>query len=83
MMGGRDPDEDDTVWPSPCLFVKVGYRRQGVTAALVNAAVTLAKQMSATAIEGWPRAGSDRPKADAYLGREALFTMPDSRRSAS
>jgi GNAT superfamily N-acetyltransferase len=65
--------EDQGVWLLPCLFVRVGHRAQGVTYALVRAAVELARREGALAIEGWPLAGSDRRSPDAFLGREKLF----------
>ena len=47
-------------------------RGQGVTHALIRAAVDLARHQGALAIEGWP-AGSDRRLADGLLGRESVF----------
>ena len=47
--------------------------RQGVTHALLAHAVIVARDSGAVAIEGWPLAGSERNKADGYLGRESLF----------
>jgi GNAT superfamily N-acetyltransferase len=73
IMRDRDPAEDADVWLLPCLFVRVGHRRQGITYDLVRAAVHLARAAGATAIEAWPLAGSERTGADAYLGRESLF----------
>jgi len=73
IMRSRARDEDASVWLLPCLFVRVGYRGQGVTYALVRAAVELARREGAVAIEGWPLAGSDRQSADAFLGRETVF----------
>ena len=57
----------------PCLFVRAGRRGQGVTHALVRAAVGLARREGASAIEGWPLAGSERRSSDAFLGREQVF----------
>jgi GNAT superfamily N-acetyltransferase len=65
--------EDKSVWLLPCLFVGVGYRAQGVTYTLVRAAVELARREGASAIEGWPVAGSARRSGDAFLGREKVF----------
>jgi GNAT superfamily N-acetyltransferase len=73
IMRDRDPVEDDDVWLLPCLFVRVGHRRHGITYNLVRAAVDLARSSGAPAIEAWPLAGSKRAGADAYLGRESLF----------
>ena len=65
--------EDECVWLLPCLFVRIGHRGQGVTHALVRAAIELAHHEGAIAIEGWPLAGSDRQSPDAFLGREKVF----------
>ena len=73
IMGDRETAEDETVWLVPCLFVRAGHRDQGVTYALVRAAVNLARREGAVAIEGWPRAGSEKHDAEAFLGREKLF----------
>jgi GNAT superfamily N-acetyltransferase len=73
VMGGRARAEDQSVWLVACLFVKAGYRGQGVSYALVRAAVESARGHGAAAIEGWPLAGSDRLSADAFLGREKVF----------
>ena len=53
-MRNRTRDEDEIVWLLPCLFVRAGRRGQGVTHALVRAAVELAGREGASAIEGWP-----------------------------
>ena len=38
------------VWLLPCLFVRVGHRARGITYALVQAAVDLARDQGASAI---------------------------------
>jgi GNAT superfamily N-acetyltransferase len=73
VVGGRARAEDQSVWLVPCLFVEAGYRGQGISYALVRAAVELARGEGAAAIEGWPLAASDRRSADAFLGREKVF----------
>jgi GNAT superfamily N-acetyltransferase len=73
IMRNRARVEDETVWLVPCLFVRVERRGQGVTHALVRAAVDLARREGASAIEGWPLARSERGSADAFLGREQVF----------
>lgn len=69
----RDRAEDATVWFVPCLFVAEEHRGRGVTYALVRAAIELARDAGAAAVEAWPRAGSDRSAADGFLGREKVF----------
>lgn len=73
LLRDQDPDEDDAVWLVPCLFVRADHRGRGVTSVLVRAAVGLARQHGALAIEGWPVAGPDVPSADAFVGRERMF----------
>ena len=70
----RSPSEDDAVWLLPCVFVAVGHRGRGVSHALVRAAVDLAAGAGARAIEGWPLAASVGRSADAFVGREQVFT---------
>jgi len=42
------------VWSISCFYVRVGYRKQGVTSALIAAAVKAAKQAGAVALEAYP-----------------------------
>jgi GNAT superfamily N-acetyltransferase len=73
ILAARDAAEDDDVWLVPCFFVRAGERGQGVTAALLDAAVELATAHGAVAIEGFPRAAGQPPSPDDYLGSEDLF----------
>jgi GNAT superfamily N-acetyltransferase len=57
-----------------CFYVRRDARRSGVTRALLQGATALARQYGATAIEGWPLAGTGRrPAGEAYVGVEPLF----------
>ena len=69
----RSPHEDQTVWLLPCLFVDARHRGQGVTRALVAAAVELAHLQGAAALEGWPLAASQGRSGDDFVGREQTF----------
>lgn len=69
----RNPGEDDVVWLLACFFVREAFRRQGVTDALMRAAVDLAEREGALAVEGWPAAEPHQRAADAFLGRESAF----------
>jgi GNAT superfamily N-acetyltransferase len=73
ILAERDPAEDDDVWLVPCFFTRTGHRRQGVTAALLDAAVELAATHGATAIEGFPRSAGQEHSPDDFLGREEGF----------
>jgi GNAT superfamily N-acetyltransferase len=73
LMKDRDPAEDDDVWLLPCFYVRVGHRRQGVTAALVAAAVEAAAEHGAPAVEGLPIA-DDYPKdQNDFVGKQRRF----------
>ncbi len=58
---------------TPCLFVRPGHRGTGITYALVRAAVALAADHRAVAIEGWPVAGPDPRPGEDFVGREKVF----------
>jgi GNAT superfamily N-acetyltransferase len=74
LLSARDPAEDGSVWFLPCLFVRAGERRKGVAADLLAAAVGVAREHGAPAVEGFPLAGGERRNSgDAYLGTEAMF----------
>lgn len=47
------PDEA-AVWSIACLYVRKGYRRRGITAALIQGAVAAAQAAGAPAVEGYP-----------------------------
>lgn len=76
-LGGRPRAEDDTVWLLPCLFVHPEHRARGVSHAVVEAAVALARREGALALEGWPLSASVARSADAFVGREQLFAELD------
>lgn len=69
----RDRTEDDSVWLLPCTVVAAAYRGRGITSTLVRAAVALARQEGASAVEGWPLARSAQRPAEGFLGREEVF----------
>jgi GNAT superfamily N-acetyltransferase len=48
------PVDDLPVWSVPCFYLRRGYRGQGVTGALIAAAVELAAAAGVPAIEGYP-----------------------------
>ncbi len=74
VLAGRDVDADAGVWLVPCFYVRRDARRSGVTRALLQAAVALARTHRATAIEGFPLAGDKRRgTGDAFVGVEPLF----------
>lgn len=55
--------DDVPVWSLSCLYVRIGYRRRGVTAALIAAAVKAAKRAKAPALEAYPLDATVSPSA--------------------
>lgn len=53
------PVDDLPVWSLSCFYVRRGHRRQGVSAALIQAALKAAKRASAPAVEAYPFAIAD------------------------
>ena len=72
LLRDRDSDEDPHVWFLACMYIRTDHRGEGVSHALVQAAIELARGEGALAIEGWPVVGSDR-NAEAFVGRESLL----------
>jgi GNAT superfamily N-acetyltransferase len=48
------PVDDLPVWSIPCFFVRRSYRHRGVTGALADAAVEIARRAGAPALEAYP-----------------------------
>ena len=72
---GRDPAEDDTVWLVPCFFTRPDRRGSGITAGLLEAAVALAGEHGARAVEGFPfAADGPRSGSDKQVHDETVFT---------
>lgn len=70
---GRDGAEDEDVWLVPCFNVLRRHRRHGVSRALLDGAVRLARQHGATAIEGFPFARGAKLGRESMVGTEAVF----------
>jgi GNAT superfamily N-acetyltransferase len=51
------------VWSISCFYVRIGYRRKGVSTALINAAIKAAKQAKAPALEAYPLDAALSPSA--------------------
>jgi len=61
------PVDDRPVWSVSCLFVRRDYRRRGISAKLIAAAVNFAVRHGATIVEGYPSEPSGDKMADAFL----------------
>ena len=46
--------DDVPVWSLSCFYIRKGYRRRGVTSALIAAALEVARQAGAPALEAYP-----------------------------
>jgi len=55
--------DDVPVWSISCFYTRIGYRRRGVTAALIRAALTKAKSAGAPAVEAYPLDSELSPSA--------------------
>src|ERR1041384_3503489 len=55
--------DDVPVWALSCFYVRIGYRRKGVTTALIAAALKVAKRMKAPALEAYPFDSALSPSA--------------------
>ena len=54
---GRSEDKtDDSVWAVTCFVTRAGFRKRGISRALVLAAVGFARDRGARALEGYPMA---------------------------
>jgi GNAT superfamily N-acetyltransferase len=74
---GRDEDpEDEGVWAVVCFITRAGYRRRGVTRAMVRAAVEFARERGAQALEGYPmltEPGEDITWGELNVGSRSIF----------
>jgi GNAT superfamily N-acetyltransferase len=64
--------DDVPVWSISCFYVRKGYRRRGVTSALIAAAVKAAKAARAPAIEAYPLDGDLTPSSS-FTGYATTF----------
>ena len=55
--------DDLPVWSLSCFYIRKGYRRRGITAALIAAAVETAKRAMAPALEAYPLDADLTPSA--------------------
>lgn len=65
--------DDVPVWSISCFFIRKGYRKHGVTSALIAAALKTAKSAGAPALEAYPLDGDLTPSASS-TGYASTFT---------
>ncbi|MEU4688453.1 GNAT family N-acetyltransferase [Actinoplanes sp. NPDC023714] len=74
---GRDESRTDSgVWAVTCFVTRTGFRRRGVSRALVAAAVGFARSRGARALEGYPmvvRPGQEFSWGELYVGSRKIF----------
>lgn len=73
---GRDEDRDDPgVWAVVCFVVRTGYRKQGISQALAQAAIEYARSHGAKALEGYPMEtrGCEIPWGELHVGARGAF----------
>lgn len=74
--GGLDDVDDASVWAVTCFVVRVGFRKRGVSAALLDGALDHARAHDARIVEAYPVNAAERPgvsSADLYHGPLSLF----------
>ena len=60
------------VWPISCFYVRKGYRRRGVSSALIAASLDAAKRAGAPALEAYPLDGA-LTKSTSHTGYASTF----------
>ncbi|GAB3616610.1 hypothetical protein GCM10027416_11670 [Okibacterium endophyticum] len=67
--------DDLPVWALWCIRVRPGFRKQGVTRALIEGAVEYARESGAPAVESYPvdNAGERVDMTMAYVGTRSMF----------
>lgn len=69
------PVDEQPVWSITCLFVKKGYRRRGLSSALIDAAAQWAGSQGATIVEAYPtEPGQTLPDPFIFSGIVSMFT---------
>ena len=72
---GRSEDRIDRgVWALTCLFTRAGFRRRGISRDLAVAAVDVARDHGARAIEGYPMTTTKAIEEELHVGTSGTFT---------
>jgi GNAT superfamily N-acetyltransferase len=74
---GRAEDKTDaSVWAVTCFVTRVGFRGRGISRALARAAVDLAREQGARALEGYPmitQPGQEVMPVELHVGSRGIF----------
>lgn len=71
---GRAEDKADaSIWAVTCLFTRAGFRRRGVSRALVSAAVDFARGHGARSVEGYPMTVTNVILEELHVGTAGVF----------
>ena len=65
--------DDVPVWCISCFYIRIGYRKRGITSALIKAALKAAKRAGAPALEAYPLDADLTPSASG-TGFATTFT---------
>lgn len=66
--------DDAPVWAISCFYIRPGYRKRGVSAALIDAAMKAARRAKAPAIEAYPVDTTETKSASSlYTGKWSTF----------
>lgn len=72
---GREEDKDDAgVWAITCVLARAGFRKRGISRALVRAAVGFARDRGARALEGYPITTTQVISEELHVGTVRTFT---------
>lgn len=74
--GRSEEKADDSVWAVTCVFTRAGFRRRGISHALVRAAVDVARRRGARALEGYPmitKPGQEIIWDEIHVGSRSVF----------
>lgn len=66
--------DDTPVWSVNCFVTRVGYRRQGIGDAMLQAAVEYARHLGVTVLEGYPWDAPTSSAVNLYTGTRGMFT---------
>jgi len=65
--------DDVPVWSLSCFYVRKGYRQQGVTSALIAAALKAARRAKAPALEAYPLDAGEEATSAWFTGYASTF----------